>query len=231
MGEWGKNIRFTCLIYFDVQTTKPGICISHSGWIIASNSSKWFLLSVNAVALSSSNATGTVIKSTFTLWTTNQCVQSSKQSVNIYFFFLSLKWRRTAPKQVTDSAYYQARLELLNNTIDSLYSKVSLARFVGEILCSPFDDTIPKLCHEDRNANLNHLTFSASHKIKFILSYSHQAQSPYATGNIKGGFNGNGSYAGNGGGNGGGGNGGQYMHRGQIYGGNFDFCNSIYANR
>lgn len=48
---------------------------------------------------------------------------------------------------------------------------------------------------------------------------SHQPQSPYATGSMNGGFNGGGPYAGSGGGGGGGGAG-QYMHRGQIYGGN-----------
>lgn len=44
---------------------------------------------------------------------------------------------------------------------------------------------------------------------------SHQPQSPYATGNMNGGFNGNGPYASSGGGGGSG----QYMHRGQIYAG------------
>lgn len=50
---------------------------------------------------------------------------------------------------------------------------------------------------------------------------SHQQQSPYATGNMNGGFNSNGQYTGSGGGvaGAGGGGGGQYMHRGQIYGG------------
>lgn len=46
---------------------------------------------------------------------------------------------------------------------------------------------------------------------------THQSQSPYATGNMNGGFNGNGPYASSG--SGGTSTGGQYMHRGQIYAG------------